>query len=89
MERLDDWLVAILACPADRGPLMYFPDDGWLYNPRLARRYRIEDGIPIMLVEEAEQLDEAGHEVIMARARELGIGLNFTESDSGDDAGVE
>ena len=51
---LDPQLLEILACPEDKGPLLYFPDEDTLYNPRLHRRYVIRDDIPIMLVDEAE-----------------------------------
>jgi len=49
---------------------MYFADEGLLYNPRLRRAYRIEGGIPVMLVERAESVPEPEHERLMARARE-------------------
>ena len=57
---LDAKLLEILVCPADRGPLI---DTGTeLYNPRLRRAYRIEDGIPVLLVDEAREVtDEAEH----------------------------
>ena len=37
---LDPQLLEILACPEDKGPLLYFADEDALYNPRLHRRYR-------------------------------------------------
>ena len=52
---LDAKLLEILACPEDKGPLLYFEDEGTLYNPRLKRRYRVQDDIPIMLIDEAEK----------------------------------
>ena len=36
---LDPKLLEILACPEDKGPLLYFEDESSLYNPRLHRRY--------------------------------------------------
>ena len=56
---LDENLLSILVCPADRGPLMYTAD--LLYNPRLRRAYRIDDGIPVLLVDEARDVDDAEH----------------------------
>ena len=38
---LDPQLLEILACPEDKGPLLYFADEDALYNPRLKRRYRV------------------------------------------------
>ena len=63
-------LLKILACPFDKGDLLYFADDGLLYNPRLRRAYRIEDGVPVMLVERAESVTEPEHERLMGRARD-------------------
>ena len=50
---LDPMLLEILACPDDKGPLLYFADEESLYNPRLRRRYAVRDDIPVMLVDEA------------------------------------
>ncbi len=64
---LDKLLLDILACPEDRGPLYYFEDEDALYNPRLHRRYAVRDGIPIMLIDEAETVDDGEHERLMAK----------------------
>lgn len=56
---LDPRLLAVLACPVDKGPLYYLGDEGGLYNPRLRRRYVVRDGIPVMLPDEAEAVSEA------------------------------
>jgi uncharacterized protein YbaR (Trm112 family) len=67
---LDDKLLSILVCPEDRGPLLLINDDELLYNPRLRRAYRIEDGIPVLLVDEAAAVtDDAEHERLLSRAR--------------------
>lgn len=66
---IEDSLLSILVCPADRGPLVFVPDDGLLYNPRLRRAYRIEDGIPVLLVDEARDVDDDEHARLMERAR--------------------
>ncbi len=52
---LDPQLLEILACPEDKGPLLYLEDEDALYNPRLRRRYDVRDDIPVMLIEEAEK----------------------------------
>jgi uncharacterized protein YbaR (Trm112 family) len=65
---LDDVLLSILVCPADRGPLVLIGDE-LLYNPRLRRAYRIEDGIPVLLIDEARDVADDEHERLMARAR--------------------
>lgn len=58
---LDNTLLAILACPDDKGELFYIESEQVLFNPRLARTYDVRDGIPVMLVDEATALsaDEA------------------------------
>jgi uncharacterized protein len=63
---IDETLLSILVCPADRGPLLLVDD--MLYNPRLRRAYRIEDGIPVLLVDEARDIDDDEHAQLMARA---------------------
>ena len=70
---LDPQLLEILACPEDKGPLLYFEDEDALYNPRLKRRYAIQDDIPIMLIDEAETVDDAEHERLVAKAEAEGI----------------
>ncbi|HTE54875.1 MAG TPA: Trm112 family protein [Kofleriaceae bacterium] len=60
-------LLAILVCPESRQPLLHIPPgaDGAgesLFCPASRLRYRVEDGIPVMLVEDAERLDEAAAE---------------------------
>jgi uncharacterized protein YbaR (Trm112 family) len=63
---LDEKLLSILVCPADRGPLLMV--DGVLYNPRLHKAYRIEDGIPVLLVDEAVDVAPEEHERLVASA---------------------
>jgi uncharacterized protein len=65
---LDPLLIDVLACPEDKGPLLYFADENRLYNPRLHRSYEVRDGIPVMLIEEATTVDDAEHSRLMARA---------------------
>jgi uncharacterized protein YbaR (Trm112 family) len=74
---LDPQLVEILACPEDKGPLLYFEDEQALYNPRLKRRYAIRDDIPILLIDEAESVDDAEHERLIAKAEADGVKPTF------------
>ena len=74
---LDPQLLEILACPDDKGPLLYFEDEDALYNPRLKRRYAITDDIPIMLIDEAETVVAEEHERLMAKAEAQGIAPTF------------
>jgi uncharacterized protein len=65
---LDPLLIEVLACPEDKGPLLYFADEDRLYNPRLHRSYDVRDGIPVMLIDEATTVDDAEHARLVARA---------------------
>jgi uncharacterized protein YbaR (Trm112 family) len=76
---LDPKLLEILACPEDKGPLLYFEADEFLYNPRLQRKYHVQDDIPIMLVDEAEAVDDEEHARVMAKAEADGIRPTFEE----------
>jgi uncharacterized protein YbaR (Trm112 family) len=76
---LDPQLLDILACPEDKGPLLYFESEDALYNPRLKRRYAIRDDIPIMLIDEAETVDEAEHDRLLAKAEAEGISPTFVD----------
>ena len=70
-------LLEILACPEDKGPLLYFADEQRLYNPRLQRSYEVRDGIPVMLIEEASAVDDAEHARLLAKAEAEGIEPTF------------
>jgi uncharacterized protein len=70
---LDALLLEVLACPEDKGPLLYFADENLLYNPRLRRSYAVRDDIPVMLVDEATTVDEAEHARLVAKAEAEGI----------------
>lgn len=70
-------LLEILACPSDKGPLLYFESEQSLVNPRLRLRYSIVDDIPIMLIDKAETLDDAELARLVALAEAEGITPTF------------
>jgi uncharacterized protein len=74
---LDAKLLEILACPEDKGPLLYFEDENALYNPRLKKRYAVRDDIPIMLIDEAETVSADEHDRLLAKAEADGIKPTF------------
>ncbi len=78
---LDPKLLDILACPKDKGPLLYFADEDALYNPRLRMKYRITDDIPVMLIDEAQVVDDAEHARLTAKAQTDGIEPNWTPAE--------
>jgi uncharacterized protein YbaR (Trm112 family) len=67
---IDEALLRILVCPADRGPLLLVDGQGEerLYNPRLRRAYRIEDNIPVLLVDEAIEVGDDEHARLIDQA---------------------
>ena len=79
-DQLDPAWLETLACPEDKGPLLYFADEAVLYNPRLHRSYAVRDGIPVMLIEEATAVDDAEHDRLVAKADAEGIEPTFTDS---------
>ncbi|ANE03938.1 Trm112 family protein [Corynebacterium crudilactis] len=52
---LDPQLLEVLACPKDKGPLRYLESEQLLVNERLGLAYRIDDGIPVLLIDEATE----------------------------------
>jgi len=75
---LDPKLLEILACPDDKGPLLYFADEDTLYNPRLKRRYRVLDGdIPDLLIDDAETVDDAEAARLAQKAETDGVKPTF------------
>ncbi len=65
---LSNELLEILVCPESKEDLIYFEQESFLFCPASRLKYRIEDDIPVMLVDEAERLDEAAAEELMKRA---------------------
>ncbi|MEZ5064513.1 MAG: hypothetical protein R3B81_07230 [bacterium] len=65
---IDPELLELLVCPLSRAPVVV--DGEWIVStdPATRRRYRIDDGIPVMLIDESEELDEPTWRAIMDRA---------------------
>lgn len=78
-DELDPRLLEILACPQDKGPLLYFADEAILLNPRLRRSYAVREGIPVMLIDEASDVDDAEFDRLTAKADAEGIALTFSD----------
>jgi uncharacterized protein YbaR (Trm112 family) len=68
VSTIDPRLLEILACPEDKGPLLYVADEDTLYNPRLKRRYVVREGIPDLLIDDAETVSDDEHARIVAKA---------------------
>jgi uncharacterized protein len=61
-------LLEVLVCPEDRQPLLYVPEADVLYNDRLRRVYRIIEGIPNLLIDDAAQASDAEHQRFISAA---------------------
>jgi uncharacterized protein YbaR (Trm112 family) len=78
---LADSLIDILVCPRSKQALIYFPrgeanaeeSAAMLLCPSARLKYRIEDGVPILLADEAEELSPDQTRSLVARAKELGL----------------
>ena len=57
---IDPKLLEILVCPLTKGPLTYDADAQELISEQARLAYPIRDGIPIMLVDEARPIGDAG-----------------------------
>jgi len=55
---VDPKLLEILVCPLTKGPLEYDADSQELISRKAGLAYPIRDGIPIMLPDEARQLED-------------------------------
>ena len=72
-------LTEILACPKSKQPLVCFPrgeDDrdeaaGFLFCPASRLRYRIDQGVPVLLIDEAVAVSPADAERLVRRAKDL------------------
>ncbi len=80
---LSETLLAVLACPKSKQPLVYFPKGedgsdeaaGFLLCPASRLRYRIDGGVPVLLVDEAQEVEAREVDRLVARARELGLAI--------------
>jgi hypothetical protein len=61
-------LLAILACPACKTKVTLVADK-WLVcqNPQCRRKYPIQDGIPVMLIEEGDKYVDVSEQEITTR----------------------
>ena len=54
---VDRRMLEFLVCPVTRGPLDYDPDRRELVSRNAGLAFPIQDGIPVMLADEARRLD--------------------------------
>ncbi|WP_028746441.1 Trm112 family protein [Rhizobium mesoamericanum] len=58
LSRVDPKLLELLVCPLTKGRLTYDRENNELVSEKARLAYPIRDGIPIMLVSEARELDD-------------------------------
>ena len=63
-------LFETLVCPLTKARLVLDGESLVSTDPATRRRYRIADGVPVMLIEQSEELDESTWKDIMARHSE-------------------
>ena len=56
-ETVDSRLLAVLVCPVTKGPLEYDKQNNELISRQLGKAFPIRAGVPIMLVDEARDLE--------------------------------
>jgi uncharacterized protein YbaR (Trm112 family) len=66
---LDEQLLKIMVCPITHAPVVQVGD--WVYSTdrETRHKYPIRDGIPIMLVDQAEVADQEEFDRVMAAAK--------------------
>lgn len=68
---IDNDLLSILVCPETKSPLVLDENSLVSKHPEVRRRYRIDDGIPVMLIDESEVLSKEEWEAIMKKHNAL------------------
>lgn len=58
MADIDKKLLEILVCPVTKAPLRYKSDSQELISDQAKLAFPIKDGIPVMLVEEAREIED-------------------------------
>ena len=62
-QPVDSRLLAVLVCPVTKGPLEYDAPNNELISRQLGKAFPIRAGVPIMLVDEARDLDSDGSQL--------------------------
>ena len=58
-HNVDPKLLEILVCPLTKGPLIYDAEAQELISKSASLAFPIRDGIPVMLIDEARDIDDA------------------------------
>lgn len=66
-------LLDVLVCPKSKQPLIYFAAEAFLLCPASRLRYRVERGVPVLLVEEATEVSPEEVDRLLKQAKDLGL----------------
>ena len=77
--RMDRKLLDILACPQCKGDVKLTEREDGLVCNACKLRYPIKDDIPIMLIDEAESVDDGEHQRLTEQAEREGVKPTFEE----------
>ena len=66
-------LLDVLVCPKSKQPLIYFEKEAMLLCPASRLKYRIDNGVPVLLVDEATEVSQADLDRLLKQAKELGL----------------
>jgi uncharacterized protein len=66
-------LLEVLVCPKSKQPLIYFEADRFLLCPASRLKYRIDGGVPVLLVDEATEVSQADCDQLVRQAKDLGL----------------
>lgn len=56
---IDAKMLEMLVCPLTKGRLVYDGDNQILISPAAKLAFPIQDGIPVMLIDEAQKFDKS------------------------------
>lgn len=68
LTTIDADLLKIMQCPVGKAPLVQVGEALYSTDASTRRKYPIRDGIPIMLIEESVEVDQAEYDWAMGEA---------------------
>lgn len=66
-------LLDVVVCPKSKHRLVYFDAEGFLLCPACRLRYRIDGGVPVLLIDEAAEVSAADVDRLVKQAKDLGF----------------
>ena len=66
-------LLDVLVCPKSKQPLVYFEREAFFLCPASRLKYRIDEGVPVLLADEAVEVSVGEVDRLLKQAKELGL----------------